>query len=311
MEYICEAVRKEYASLLEEAAHLTDDIFNLEKIFAQDAKYDLLSEKNRERIRKAWAEIKEDAACKEYCYVLLCFMQKGLDIGCLKPPEDSGIKGEFALFFPVWHMMGAFAADAEKRGVPHSILHTTLRAVDSCIERNAGFCGRYGTSAFHSWMPLYGQGKLFRMFGFEFEIRTFRGQDAIGVHIPSGTKLDVKENLASFRAALDFFETYYKEYKMAGFVCESWLLNPHIEEIMGKKTNISRFGDMFRRFDIGDTEGKSVYRFVFGLLAPAEADTLCENTSLQKNMKAYLAAGKKVVNYGGFLSAEKLRGTTE
>ena len=76
---------------------------------------------------------------------------------------------------------------------------------------------------------------------------------------------------------------------------------------MGKKTNISRFGDMFERFDIGDTEGNSVYRFVFGLLSPAPVESLLENTSLQRNMKAYLGAGNKVVNYGGFISAEKVR----
>ena len=85
------------------------------------------------------------------------------------------------------------------------------------------------------------------------------------------------------------------------------MLDPHIEEIMGRKTNISRFGDLFDHFDIGDTEGRAVYRFVYNLLEPCPVDKLSEETSLQRNIKKYLKAGNKVLNYVGFISKSRLK----
>ncbi len=295
-----------YGRHLKKAEAFSEDIFNKEKILAFSDAHDLLSEENKELIVKACDEIAGDADYRTLCHAMLYFMQNSLPIELLRPPKDGGLKAEFALFFPVWYMAEKFMEDAKKRGVSCEIIRNTLLAIDSCITRNAGFEGQRGTGAYHFWLPLYGQGKLFRMADFEFELRKYAGKDAIGVHIPKGTKLDVEKNLKSFKTALDFFRKHYAEYEITGFVCESWLLNPHIEEIMGRKTNISRFGDMFERFDIGDTDGTSVYRFVFGLTKPVEVSQLCEDTSLQRNLKAYFKTGKRVTNYGGFLSAEKL-----
>lgn len=294
-----------YAGHLKKAMENSEDIFNKEKILAFSDAYDLLSEENKALALEACDAIAEDAAYVELCRAMLYFMEKDLPIGLLKP-QGEDIRAEFALFFPLLNLAERFAEDARRRGISEKILRDSLKGIDSCITRNADFTGRIGTSAYHEWLPLFGQGRLFTMADFQFELREFQGKNAIGVHIPKGTKLCVEANLKSFKTAMDFFVTYYPEYEAAGLVCESWLMNPKIEEIMGKKTNISRFGDMFDRFDIGDTVGKSVYRFVFGVLKPANPDSLCGETSLQRAFKAYLKTGGKIVNYGGYISAEKL-----
>ena len=140
---------------------------------------------------------------------------------------------------------------------------------------------------------------------FQFEVRTYQGKEALGVHIPNGTKLDVRENLLSFKKALEFFKKHYGEYDFEGFVCESWLLNPYIKEIMGRETNITRFGDMFDRF-VPDEDEFGVYISVFGVLEPESIDELCEETSMQRNIKEYLKSGKEFKDFGGFISLEKL-----
>lgn len=285
---------------------MSKEIFNKEKILSFAEKYDLLSEENKGLVLKAREEIQSDEEYTTLCYTLLHRMQKGLSINELAPPDDGSLKSEFALFFPVWCMAEEFAEDAEKRGVSYDIIHKSLRAIDSCLTGNKVLKGCPGTSAYFFWLPLYGQGRLFRIGDFEFELTKHEGKDVLGVHIPKGTRLNVQRNLQSFREALDFFAQYYSEYDMSGLVCESWLLNPHIEEIMGKKTNISLFGDMFDRFDIGDTVGKSIYRFVYNLSTPCPVEELIQETSLQRNIKNYLKAGNKVLNYGGFISAKKV-----
>lgn len=286
---------------------MKENIFNKERILAFDKKYNLLSEENKNLVLKATEDIEADEKYKELCFVLLECMQKGLPTNQIAIPDDGSLKSEFALFFPVWHMAEEFAKDAEKRGIGHEVIHKTLRGIDRCLTENKVLKGRPGTSAYRIWLPFYGQGKLFRIGDFEFELIKHEGKDAISVHIPAGIRLNVQQNLQSFQEALDFYERYYSEYKILGFVCKSWMLNPHIEEIMGRKTNISRFGDMFDRFDIGDTEGKDVYRFVYKLIEPCPVDELSEETSLQRNIKEYLKVGNKVLNYGGFISKAKLK----
>ena len=148
------------------------------------------------------------------------------------------------------------------------------------INSNVKRKGRIGTSGYHSWLPRYGKGKIFRLGAFQFELCILNGSNVLGVHIPNGTKLDVRENLINFMYALDFFGKYYSEYNFAGFVCYSWLMNPHIEEFMGKKTNITRFGDMFERFELEDRE-EGVFLSVFNVTKYDTVEQLCENTSLQ------------------------------
>ncbi len=62
---------------------------------------------------------------------------------------------------------------------------------------------------------------------------------------------------------------------------------------------------MFDRFDIGDMKGNAVFRFVYGFSEPyPSVEELPENTSLQRKMKEYMLAGKRVYAYGGFISRE-------
>lgn len=82
---------------------------------------------------------------------------------------------------------------------------------------------------------------------------------------------------------------------------------PAIEEVMGGPTNISHFGDMFDRYNIGDTKGDDVFRFVYNFVdhyPPIE--DVPEETTLQRKLKAYMIAGKRVYATGGTISREEI-----
>ncbi len=295
----------EYAQHLKKTQEFTDNLFDWEKILAFGEEYDILPEDVKEQVLIALEESKKDEGYVALCKAILYFMENNLEITKLAPPFEEGIKAEFAMFFPVWYMAEQFVRDAERRGVPKEILSKSFSRICGCIRKNRDFKGCMGSSAFFFWLPYYAQGKLFLLNEFDYERAEHNGKNAVGVHIPSGTKLDVASNLRSFKGALDFFDKYYPELNMSGMVCESWLLSPQVEEVMGKKTNISRFGDMFDRFDIGDTKGNAVFRFVYGFSEPyPSVDELPENTILQRRLKEYMKAGKRVYAYGGFISRE-------
>ena len=90
-------------------------------------------------------------------------------------------------------------------------------------------------------------------------------------------------------------------------MCESWLLSNEIEEVMGSATNISRFGDMFEKYSIGDEKGDAVFRFVYNFASPyPPVEEVPENTSLQRKLKAYMLTGKRVYAMGGTISRETI-----
>ena len=164
-----------------------------------------------------------------------------------------------------------------------------------------------GTSAYFFWIHKHALGELFNIGAFQYEPVKRDGKNLINIHIPRGTKLNVQENLTSFKEAMDFYDKYYPEYKMEGLMCESWLLSNEIEEVMGGPTNISRFGNMFKKYNMGDEKGESVFRFVYDFAAPyPPIETLPENTTLQRKLKAYMLSGKRVYNMGGTISREEL-----
>ena len=289
----------------EQKKEIAGIILDKEKIVAFSREYGAFSDKNLELILEAVDKIADDEGYLSLCCALYYFIKNDIPVSGLKPPEDGSLLSEFVLMPALIANTSDFCEDAKKRGVDIDIITATVRSFDMYINANQRRKGRVGTSGYHSWLPLYAQGKLFKMKEFQFEIRTHQGEEALGVHIPNGTKLDVHENLISLKNALEFFKKHYGEHDFKGFVCESWLLNPYIKEIMGRETNITRFGDMFDRF-VPDEEEFGVYISVFGVLEPESIDALCEDTSMQRNIKSYLKTGKEFKDFGGFISLEKL-----
>ncbi len=297
----------EFAEHLKNIKALEVDLFNKEKILAFGEKYNTMPEDVKEEVLKALEEIENDEGYKMIARAIFYCLKNDIEPNVFKPDFTEGIKAEFAMFFPVWYMTEEFAADMEKRGIDNEIIKKSVAPVCGCVKRNSEFKGVMGTSAFFFWIYKYAKGELFRINDFEYETYKHEEKDVVNIHIPSGTKLNVYENLKSFKGAIDFFDKYYPEYKMTGVICESWLLSKEIEEVMGGPTNISRFGDMFDRYDTGDTKGESVFRFVYGFSAPyPPVEDVPENTTLQRKLKAYMLSGKRVYNCGGTITREKL-----
>lgn len=111
------------------------------------------------------------------------------------------------------------------------------------------------------------------------------GEKVLNVHIPQGEKLLREECERSFAMAEDFFST--AAYK--AFICDSWLLCERNREFMKKDSNIIRFAEMFEILGSSDNPDQATER-IFG---KKESDPTLypENTSLQKQCKAYIMSG--------------------
>lgn len=157
------------------------------------------------------------------------------------------------------------------------------------------------------WLGQSVKMKLFRLGRLQFEpIRTqkdMKGKDrtvpggtkALNVHIPAGEPLVYEECQKSFARAKTFFGGEYRV-----FVCDSWLLSPHLKEILPDSSNIIRFQDLFEVTEISYAYPQAEQR-IFGDVLEDKRQ-YPEDTSLRRRAKAYVLAGQDLGIGAGFIS---------
>ena len=116
----------------------------------------------------------------------------------------------------------------------------------------------------------------------------------IDVHIPSSGSFAREVVHASYEEAKEFFEKRYNKKGLL-FACSSWLLSPTLDEILPPTSNILAFAHEYTILREGlDPTGEKLGHYVFGSADMTNVDALPENSSLQRNMKARLQAGKGI-----------------
>lgn len=148
------------------------------------------------------------------------------------------------------------ANEYEKRGISEKILMDTLsdlvRWCDTWSElKGELFLGEL------DWLSIHLQLKLFHLGRLQYCMQKFRhdvpshgikkGDDSIGVHIPSTGPLDTDACRASIDEARAFFAKYFPEYHYEYIFCESWLLDETLKNILKPDSNIVAFGDLYEK----------------------------------------------------------------
>lgn len=125
------------------------------------------------------------------------------------------------------------------------------------------------------------------------------GDNVISVHIPQATDLSPETVEKSYREGLEFVGKFFPDFSPKAYYCKSWLLDPHLEEILGIKSKISQFMNGFTKWP-GKSEGKEVFSFVFTGFK-GDLKDLPENTSLERGIKQRYLAGDHIHGYCGVL----------
>ncbi len=128
-----------------------------------------------------------------------------------------------------------------------------------------------------------------------------RGDKAVGIHIPGGGKLDdalVSETMAEIR---EFLATYFKGCDYRAFVCESWMMDPQLDGMLGPDANITKFRRRFHSLALRSA-ANGVFNFIFHRLdTDFRIEELPGDTSFQRKLKElYLGGGAIYEMYGYF-----------
>ena len=132
------------------------------------------------------------------------------------------------------------------------------------------------------------------------DITVKSGDTVCRFHIPSSGPMTREMRMASYKRAFDFFGKKKGEYLV--ITCNSWLLDPLLENVYPKNSNLY---DFLKDFDLIErVEPTQVFSNcwrVFGVDYKGSTENLRSETSLQKNFIKWLDEGNSVGNGKGVI----------
>ena len=179
------------------------------------------------------------------------------------------------------------------KDIPEEIWLDTMKCFTRFVKEHHRSLGYYGFDR-DFWTTRQIGAKLFRIGQLEYELWEEDGNRAIGLHIPSDTRMDGRLLDESVEQARQFLRSYFPDWAEVPMECESWLLSPALIPLLPEHSHIRSFQ---RAFDIQSTDPApmDVLEWVFKLTEAQQKRTslkdLPEDTSLQRSLKAFLLEG--------------------
>jgi hypothetical protein len=227
---------------------------------------------------------------------------------------DAGAESEDQRCRRMYHELKARAKDTWKRyqeaGIADSVYHDSMSDIAVWAEDYHRKHGHYGIKEV-AWIEKSLAMKVFKLGRLQFErledeaaatlvrqVHTGDGTLVLNTHIQAGTALDEAACEASYQAAAPFYAERGFVFKQILFVCDSWLLNPLLRDLLPEDSNIIRFQ---RKYAIlsQDNASRQMEERVFGSRKddPAEYP---EDTTLKRKLKAALIQGRTAGTCKGF-----------
>lgn len=128
----------------------------------------------------------------------------------------------------------------------------------------------------------------------DWEVMLVPGEKAVAVHIPEGADLSPDSIDASLHAAKSYYENHI-------LVCESWMLDPHLEFILPQSSRLVNFMHRFYKIPVKADRPQILERVMgFDFTMEKLLEFPC-TTSLQSSLKKYLLEGNEMFTTAGFM----------
>lgn len=126
----------------------------------------------------------------------------------------------------------------------------------------------------------------------EWDVLLRPDEDVLAFHFPKNANLKTESLNEFFRVGKETVLKYFPDFKPKCYFCTSWLLDPAMREMLPETSNIYGFQKLMTSFPFR-TNGDDVFGYVFNN-QKEPYEELPENSSLQRNIKAYLLKGDKI-----------------
>ena len=145
----------------------------------------------------------------------------------------------------------------------------------------------------------------FRIGSLEYEFVESNGHREIEVHIPSDADMSMKGLTQSVIDFLDFVKGYMPDWSGVAITTFTWMIMPELEELLPENSKILAFKSLFD-IDSVDYEQNWYMGWIFPGYAKID-ENLPEKTTLHRNLKAHLLAGKKFGIAKGHLMLDRVK----
>ncbi len=187
--------------------------------------------------------------------------------------------------------------DYVEKGISDQIYFETMKCYTRFIEETHTMIGKWEYDR-DFWTTRQAGFHLFRVGELEYEVKPENGKTVISVHIPSDAVFTPKAVDESLEMVKDFWKLYNEELLDCEYLCDSWLLEPALKEMLPTDSNILSFQNRFEVFDEGEANGEFI-EWLFQKNRTADYQELPERTSLQRKVKAHLLNGGVIRNTYG------------
>lgn len=175
-----------------------------------------------------------------------------------------------------------------KLGFSQSIYYDTMACFSRFVREHRESYGFY-TFDRGSWTVRQISCKLFRIGQLEYELVTRERNPMISLHIPSDALLQEDRLRQSYLQARQVIGSAFPEYADAPMYCVSWLLSPALTQLLKPDSRILAFQ---RLFDITPIPAENMQFLQWIVKKPnLPPEEFPEDTSLQRNLKAFLLKG--------------------
>lgn len=228
-----------------------------------------------------------------------------IDAFCQK--EQNGLKALTVYLLAALHTREIYL----EKGIKNEIYIDTMKMFARFVNEHFISYGNYGYDR-GWWTYRILSSSLYRLGQLEFEMCNLKedvkigsiGDPVVSIHIPSDAVMTKEELDHSYKAAMDFFEKYYKDYHYKFMFTHTWLLAPALKQMLSKDSKILLFQSDYTII-YTDENDNSFMEWVYKKTYD-DFNELPERTSLERNIKKHLLNSGKIGSAFGILKNNAL-----
>ncbi len=200
--------------------------------------------------------------------------------------DPTGVK----ILWELLHIVSTYSyGEYVKRGISDDIFVATMKFCTRFLQE------RYKTYQDYNflwawWFPRQISLSEYRIGALEYEFVDGEERE-IAIHIPSDADMRKESVACSIDEFNQFRKRYFPEWENVIMSCDTWMLMPELKEILGEDSNIVAFQNLFE-IDHVDYDAMWYMGWIYPGIETID-ESLPERTTLQRNLKKYLLAGKK------------------
>ncbi len=234
-----------------------------------------------------------------------CDIPEGLTIDDV---DITGAQGE-ELGLQTLYFVEAMHDEYVKRGIDEALFEEMVKTVKGRLKSAYEKTGTFAIGDL-TWQKLLIKGRMFKIGILQFDLKpspadvpslnVVKGENIVGIHVPGGQPLIYEKCVQSIKDAKAFIAKHFPEFEYRYMTIMTWLLNPHMADLLGPSSNILKFQTIFETVSIHESD--NIIRFVFGNGAKREDLVNIEPKGrFQTELKAAALAGRVFYDCRGMI----------